>query len=415
MSEIRDFVMQQSFFNSHEHQSACAWKWEDIDHGTFWGYSWSDMETSQFPNHNTSRAEQLLALSTTGYGQAMEMAMQDILGMSYDIEKENEITQRLQQWVQERQGIDIHAHLFTERANCTAIIADVNSGIPVTTLETLTDETVPDYVRFALRLGRKGLFADSDRSEITALEETWDCSLDTLYILEQAIERYLDACKNTGKLTCLKIGLAYVRSLDIQAVDVMEAAKCYDLFRQGKTQEIRLLHDYFVHIQLRWAEAHAIPVQIHTGHLAGNHKDIRNGDPANLIPLIMQYPKVCFDLFHGSWPWGGVAASMAKEFPNVCLDLCWAWALSPWQTENTLDEWLGAVPHNKIIAFGGDSWSPFATVGYAKQARIGIANCLERHVQRGHYSQKTAEMIAQRIMSENGYAIFPGFDSSSAS
>jgi hypothetical protein len=49
--------------------------------------------------------------------------------------------------------------------------------------------------------------------------------------------------------------------------------------------------------------------------------------------------------------------------------------------------------HQSEWAFGGDTWSPFGTVGYAKQARIGIANCLNRKIQRGKYSQSTAEMV----------------------
>ncbi len=409
MSEIRDFVMQQPFFNSHEHQSVCDWQWEQEDHTTFLGYAWGDRDTSKLPGSQMSLADQMQAMSTTGYGQALELLMQDFFGVSYDGEREYEMTALLKAWIKEHQHINIQEHLFRDRANCIAVIADVNNGTPVAPVATLTDPSVPEYVRFAVRLGPRGLFEHSETSEICALEEEWGCSLNTLFLLEQEIETYLQTMKSTGKLTCLKIALAYTRPLNIKAVDRVEAEKCYDLFCRGKTKEIQVVHDYLVHIQLRWAEANALPVQVHTGHLAGLNRDMRNGDPAHLVPLIMQYPNVCFDLFHGSWPWGSVASSMAKEFPNVCLDLCWAWALSPWQTEHTLDEWLGAVPHNKILAFGGDSWSGFATVGYAQQARIGIANCLERHVQRGHYSQSTAEMIARRIMTENGFDIFPGF------
>ena len=38
-----------------------------------------------------------------------------------------------------------------------------------------------------------------------------------------------------------------------------------------------------------------------------------------------------------------------------------------------LNEWLAAVPHNKIFAFGADTDDPLTMVGYAAQARQRIA------------------------------------------
>jgi predicted TIM-barrel fold metal-dependent hydrolase len=211
-------------------------------------------------------------------------------------------------------------------------------------------------------------------------------------------------------LACFKTAIAYVRDLDFKQVSFEKASTIFGKIRMGKPcEDIRPLHDYLLHMQLRWADTYGLPMQIHTGYLAGNWQDIRQGDPSKLIPLFIEYPNVRFDLFHASWPYSEFMAAVAKQFPNVSLDMCWAWAMAPVQMERTLDEWLSSVPNNKIIGFGGDAISPFASIGYAVQARMGIANCLERKIKRGEYSQATAEMVARKIMWQNGLEIFPTF------
>jgi len=407
MSDLRDFIMQHPLFDSHEHQSENGWEWDTLDHTAFWGYLGQDMGNATLPNSEAmSDAQKWDAASTTGYGQAVDMGCRTLLNMPYDIRQAEAITDALQAWLHERRGTDIHRHIFKEQIGCTAVIADINDDL-LTPPETLTNPHVPDYIHFALRLGRRGWFANGDRAEVQELEKRLNTSLQTLDEMEKAIGRYLDQIHATGKLSSLKIGIAYIRPLDVQGqVNRTEASRCYDAFLRGKNPNLRPLHDHLIHIQLRWADAHKMPVQIHTGYLAGLNKDIRFGDPSPLIPLILNYPNVTFDLFHSSWPWTGIAAAIAKQCPNVCLDLCWAWALSPAETERTLDDWLGSLPHNKIIGFGGDCWTPFASLGYAQQARTGIANCLEKKVQRGEYSQQTAEAVARSLLSENGHRIF---------
>ena len=74
--------------------------------------------------------------------------------------------------------------------------------------------------------------------------------------------------------------------------------------------------------------------------------------------------------------------------------------------ERILDEWLSAVPCNKIFAFGADTTSPFMMVGYAIQARHGIANVLERKVQRKEFDTDTAKFVAKRIMNQNAREFF---------
>ena len=94
--------------------------------------------------------------------------------------------------------------------------------------------------------------------------------------------------------------------------------------------------------------------------------------------------------------------AIAKNYPNVYPDMCWAWAMNPAESERGLGEWLDGVPFNKIFGFGADTGFPLCNVGYSMQARIGIARALERKVEAGYFSQSTAEEVASAIMLKNG-------------
>ncbi len=418
MNTIKDFVMNEPLFNSHEHQNEWGFDWQNMDYGAFFGYLPADVASSKLPYETPEKAagdykthlEVWDRISTTGYGQAISLGVKHLFDIDFSPETAGAVTERIADFTRNRTDPDIHTELFQKQAGCKWVLADIGAE-PMTTLQSLTSDKTPDYFRFTLRVGQREMLVVKDNEKIKKVEEWAHQSLHTLSELESALEAHFQKARQTGTLATMKTAIAYVRDLDFTQSDYKKASEIYDQIRLGKSiDNYRPLHDYLLHMQIRWADAHQIPVQIHTGYLAGNNQDIRQGDPSKLIPLFMQYPNVRFDLFHSGWPYSEIMGAIAKQFPNVCLDMCWAWAMAPQQMERTLDEWLSAVPNNKIIGFGGDSWSPFATVGYAKQARIGIANCLHRKIQRGEYSQATAEMIAQKIMWENGLDMFPSFN-----
>ena len=66
--------------------------------------------------------------------------------------------------------------------------------------------------------------------------------------------------------------------------------------------------------------------------------------------LFFLYPRVKFDLFHISYPYQGELSVLAKLFPNVYVDFCWAHIVSPSVSRRTLHEFLEMVPVNKILA-----------------------------------------------------------------
>ena len=122
----------------------------------------------------------------------------------------------------------------------------------------------------------------------------------------------------------------------------------------------------------------------------------------HLVPVLEKYRRARFDLFHASWPWTSELGALAKNYPNVYPDLCWAWTMNPAASERALAEWLDGVPFNKIFGFGADSGVPWNNAGYGLQARLGIANVLEQKIRDGHFSPATAREVAAAIMLENG-------------
>jgi predicted TIM-barrel fold metal-dependent hydrolase len=166
--------------------------------------------------------------------------------------------------------------------------------------------------------------------------------------------------------------------------------------------ELRPLHDYLLHTYIQRANDEDIPVQIHTGYLAGIQRDLRNINPMQLIPLLLRYRNTRFDLFHAGWPYTEEMGAIGKNYPNVWISLCWAWTMNPIAVERALDSWLDCVPYNKIIGFGGDAKHPLAVYGYAIQAREGLARVFEKRIERGDMDEVLAKDAARAIMLTNG-------------
>jgi predicted TIM-barrel fold metal-dependent hydrolase len=214
--------------------------------------------------------------------------------------------------------------------------------------------------------------------------------------------------------------MAYLRDLSVGDPTRHEAEAAFNRIRSRKAfhdgvqqneapvnaREARALGDYMFHRLMERASDDDIPVQVHTGYLAGNWGSLAGSAAMRLLPVFEKYRRVRFDVFHASWPWDPELGAVAKNYPNVHPDMCWAWAMNPAAMERALSEWLDAVPFNKIFGFGADTGLPFCDVGYAVQARIGIASVLERKIESGCFSRSTAEEIASAIMLGNGEEFF---------
>jgi len=80
--------------------------------------------------------------------------------------------------------------------------------------------------------------------------------------------------------------------------------------------------------------------------------------------------------------------------------------MNPAASERALYEWLDAVPYNKIFAYGADTLLPWCNMGYALQAKQGVARVLARKVADGVFSEGTAREVADCILLHNGVSFY---------
>ena len=148
-----------------------------------------------------------------------------------------------------------------------------------------------------------------------------------------------------------------------------------------------------------------LPIQIHTGYLAGNGNTLENSRPTKLNALFLRYPKATFVLFHGGYPWTGEYGALGKMFPNVYLDLVWLPQISREAAIRALDEMLDCVPYNKFF-WGGDCHFIEESVGSLEFGKDVVAHVLAGRIERGLLTEDVAFEIARRIFRENAISVF---------
>jgi predicted TIM-barrel fold metal-dependent hydrolase len=148
-----------------------------------------------------------------------------------------------------------------------------------------------------------------------------------------------------------------------------------------------------------------LPIQIHTGYLAGNGNVLDNGQPVKLNNLFLMYPDAKFVLFHGGYPWTGQYSAFGKMFPNVFLDIVWLPQITREHAILALDEMLDCVPYNKFF-WGGDCGLIEESVGSLEYGKEVLAEVLARRVNRGMMTMELAQEIGRSMFRDNAIEVF---------
>jgi predicted TIM-barrel fold metal-dependent hydrolase len=150
-----------------------------------------------------------------------------------------------------------------------------------------------------------------------------------------------------------------------------------------------------------------LPVQLHTGLLAGLRNNIAGVNAPHLIPVLELHRNVKFDLFHANWPYGGEWLFLGKNYPNVYLNFCWANIIDPIYCQNLFQQCVSVVPHGKVFAYGSDF------VGQADHAwahvsimQENLAIALSNLVEIEYLSINEAQTIAVRWLYQNPNEFF---------
>jgi hypothetical protein len=230
-----------------------------------------------------------------------------------------------------------------------------------------------------------------------------------LATLRQTMEAIFQ--QNAAVAIAIKSQHAYNRTLLWRERTDSEAARALASYLndpQGVGEEDRLcLGDWCLARGVELGIEYDLPFKIHTGYYAGHSRMpvdyIRAG---NLCGLLAKYSKARFVLMHIAYPYSDELVALAKHYPNVYVDLCWAWSIDPYSTGDFVRRCIHAVPANKLFIFGGDTSWPAATLAYAHQARHWLARTLQAEVSEGLLREREAQALATRLMRDNQYACF---------
>lgn len=340
----------------------------------------------------------------TGYGQALRIAIRDVYGFE---EISLSTLPRINEAIQTNNKPGLYRRILKERARIrVAVLDDYWNAVPIR----------PDPEFFVLARKFDRFVTPANRDDVQALEKITGVSITSLRGLRQALQKNFEQSVSAGMVT-VKTTLAYQRDLLFHEVEEAGAARNFEQmiqaqeplpkgFRTHTKRPFRAMEDFMFHDVLRLADEHHVPVQIHTGLHAGNGNFIANSNPTLLTNLFFLYPRVNFDLFHISYPYQGELAVLAKLFPNVYADFCWAYIISPTVSRRALHEFLETIPVNKIFGFGGDYRYPELSYAHAKLARQSIARVLAEKTETNFCSEAEALEIGQMLLRDNASALF---------
>ena len=260
---------------------------------------------------------------------------------------------------------------------------------PVFRVDRLLQSSDPDFVN------KKGLRASE-------LAERWGIDISTFSGYCEMVDKSLEEAKKSGSVA-LKIALAYYRSLNFEKCCVNEAENIYKLRNKSNDEKFC---DYMVHHVLKQCEENLkLPALIHTGIQTRNANILANSDPKLLNPLFLEYPGVDFVILHAGYPFSRDAAVMAKNFPNVYLDVTWLPMITGSGYKNLLREFLELVPANKIV-WGSDSYNVEQMLGHVRLFRRLTSEALTEIVDEKFLSIDEAVEIGEWIFKENALTIF---------
>jgi hypothetical protein len=275
---------------------------------------------------------------------------------------------------------EINKNYFTLVFNINAIVYDA-ANKPLST-------TLPEHMGMTYREALESGF------EIKSIN-------DYIEFFNALLDKFIDA----GAVT-LKNTLAYGRSLYFQDVPYERANELYQRNSSSlNNDERKELQDFMMHRIFEKAAEVDIPMQIHTGYLAGTGNTLQNSNPINLNNIFLKYRDARFVMFHGGFPWTGEFNALGKMFPNVYLDIVWLPQISRESAILAFDQMLDCVPYNKIF-WGGDCHSIEESVGSLEFGKDVVATVLAKRIERGLMTEELAKEIAKGIFNENAVRFF---------
>jgi hypothetical protein len=341
----------------------------------------------------------------TAYGRVTRTIMEDLYGEK-EISPESLMRIRDKLIQPTRETYDS----LLDRANIKLMLSDVLGDLD--SLKRFIEGKFFDYnrIRFLFSLPQ---FHNNVRS-FDFLQKVGSLLDRHITSLEDYLESVFELIKRAKErgVVGIKDQSAYIRTLDYQLVPRYEAEKLFNRILSDPRNslgwpESKPLNDYLFHQFMNFAKELNLPVQIHTGHMAGIRNRIEKTNAVLLTNIFELYQDVKFDLFHGNWPYIGEILFLGKNYPNVHIDLCWVNIIDPIYSEELYSRAVLTVPHVKINGFGGDYFDvPEYIVCHLKIARENMTRALVRLIKINWIDEDSAVEIARSWLFENPRSLF---------
>lgn len=353
------------------------------------------------------------ATEHTAYARVTKLVLKNVYG-------ENEMT---------REALDRVAEKLADQTEETYFRTIDEAGIQVMLVDVLGEWGLPE--RLGDFLDGKKVFPSKwqpliSLPELHVTTLTWETvnrveSLADRYIT--SLDEYLEAvyivfqrCMERGAVG-IKDQSAYSRNLSYDLVPKAEAEAQFNRILADPRSSLgwpegKPLNDYLFHQYMRFARDLELPVQLHTGHMAGIRNRVDKTNAALLGSVLELHRDVRFDLFHGNWPYLGDLLFLGKNYPNVAIDCCWLHIIDPDYASELLERSVLTLPHTKVHGFGGDYGDvPEFVAGHLQIARENISGTLTRLVERGWLEEAEALSLAADWLFNNPNRFFKlGFE-----
>ena len=415
--DLRAYCETVPLVDCHDHSGECGPKHEDPIIALISGYFRSDVLSASSDAdvaflEDTSRPleERWPVLERawkrtchTGYARVTRMVMGEFYG-------ETELTlgalRRIQDRFMDMTDPQIYEGIL-KKANIAVRLADV---WPDT--RKVLDGTLKLPPRSRLVIGLPDYHRITCYEEVSALMAPLGRHITSLDEYIAGCREIFDGFKAYGAVA-FKDQSAYTRPIDYGNPTRSEAEAVFNWFMEDPRRHAaypdgaKPLDDYLFHTFMRMARDMVLPVQIHTGHMAGIRNDIAKTNAVGLTKVIELHRDVQFDLFHANWPYSGDLLYMCKNYPNVAIDFCWANIIDPYYCQEMLKQALTSVPHGKIHGYGSDyGGSPDRAWAHACIARDNVAIALSDMVELHYIDLDDAMQIAGAWLFENANVFF---------
>ncbi len=335
----------------------------------------------------------------TGYGQCVRITVKGL----FETDEINENTYKIinEKMMEENKKEGWYRHVLKDKSRIDVSVIDPLGSYAQ------TDTGYP--ADFFVRVRRFDNFVRLNN--ISDIEKQSGEKINSLTDYLNALESEFQKAVSDEGIIGIKSGLAYGRKLHYEDVSKTEAEKLFfrmhNLSQPLNSDKKKKLEDFMMHQVAERAEKYELPFQIHTGILSRNFRPnpIENTSAIHLSNLFLKYKKAKFVIFHGSYPYMAELSYLAKNYPNVYIDMCWMYIISPSASKRYLEEWLFTVPANKIMAFGGDCSVEWA-YGHSVMARNIVTEVLTKMVNDGYFTIDESITVANRILRTNALELF---------